>query len=45
MTSGAFMTGFLDKGRFADFLREIDVKICLNDRAALLGAANFALRL
>jgi glucokinase len=45
LQGGAFMQAFLDKGRFADYLRAIDVQVSLNDRAALLGASNFALRL
>jgi len=39
----AFMAAFLDKGRFRPFLERMPVKIILNDRAALLGAAHCAL--
>jgi glucokinase len=34
-----FMEAFADKGRFSDLVRRIPVKVILNDRAALLGAA------
>lgn len=42
---GRFMRSFTDKGRFAELLRGIPVKVALNPRTALLGAAHFALRL
>lgn len=42
---GAFMRGFLSKGRFADFMETLGVAISLNPKTALLGAANFALRI
>jgi glucokinase len=44
LQNGSFMRGFVDKGRFADLLRTISVKIATNPRAALLGAAHHALR-
>jgi glucokinase len=31
------------KGRFREFLSEVPVKVILDDRAALLGAAHYAL--
>jgi glucokinase len=34
-----FLESFADKGRFSDFVRRIPVRVILNDRAALLGAA------
>ena len=34
-----FMKAFTNKGRFKDFLEKIPVKIVLNDKAALIGAA------
>ncbi len=40
-----FMTAFTAKGRFEDFMKKIAVRVILNDRAALLGAAQFALDL
>jgi len=40
---GAFLDAFVHKGRFEDVLRRIPVKVVLNDRAALLGAALFAM--
>ena len=33
------MEGFVGKGRMADPLRAVPVKVILNDKAALLGAA------
>ncbi|HZR81858.1 MAG TPA: glucokinase [Candidatus Binatia bacterium] len=42
---GTFMRGFTDKGRFAGYVGGIDVRVCLNPRAALIGSANFARRL
>jgi glucokinase len=45
LRGGAFLHGFTDKGRFADFLDGIDVNVALNPRTPLLGAARFAMRL
>jgi glucokinase len=45
LRSAAFLDSFTDKGRFHDFLRGIEVSVSLNPRAALLGAAHYALRL
>jgi glucokinase len=42
---GSFMRGFTDKGRFAPLLQSIEVRVALNTRAPLLGAAHFALQL
>lgn len=39
-----FPRGYLDKGRFSPMVAEIPVHVALEPRAALLGAANFALR-
>lgn len=39
---GAFMKSFLDKGRFGDLLRNMPVVVALNDKAPLLGAAQYA---
>jgi glucokinase len=36
------MKAFVDKGRFSSLLKSIPVKIVLNDKAALLGAAQYA---
>ncbi len=36
---GAFVRAFTDKGRFAPMLERIPVRVVLNDKAALLGAA------
>lgn len=40
---GSFMTSFASKGRFSQFMKRIPVKVILNDRAALIGAALYAL--
>jgi glucokinase len=45
LRGGSFMRGFTAKGRFADYLSGVAVRVCLNDRAALIGSANFARRL
>jgi glucokinase len=37
-----FMASFTNKGRFKDFLKKIPVRVILNDKAALLGAAHCA---
>jgi glucokinase len=39
---GRFLEAFLDKGRFRDFLRAIPVKVILDERASMLGAAHIA---
>ena len=39
----ALLGAFFAKGRFADFMRRIPLRVILNDRAALLGAARHAL--
>lgn len=42
LQDGAFLRAFFDKGRFRDFLEAVPVRVILNDRAALLGAARHA---
>ncbi|MCW5802983.1 MAG: glucokinase [Deltaproteobacteria bacterium] len=42
LQSGALMARFHDKGRFAGFMRSIGVRVTLEPRAALLGAAHHA---
>ena len=39
LRQGLFMKAFVDKGRFEDYLKEIPVRVIMNDKAALLGAA------
>lgn len=39
----SFMQAFLNKGRFADLLRQVPVYVILNPKAALLGAACYGL--
>lgn len=45
LQEGLFMKGFLDKGRFTGLLHQIPVRVILNDRAALLGAAIYAIHI
>lgn len=40
-----FMNAFTDKGRFKDFMKRIPVRVILNDKAALMGAAHCALEM
>ena len=42
LKQGSFLKAFMAKGRFADFLARIPVRVILNDKAALLGAAHAA---
>ena len=37
-----FMNAFTDKGRMSDLLERIAVRVILNERTALIGAARFA---
>ncbi|MEX0961256.1 MAG: glucokinase [Simkaniaceae bacterium] len=39
MKEGGFLKSFLDKGRFSDLLKEVSIKVILNEETALLGAA------
>ncbi len=39
LKEGIFMEAFTNKGRFKGFLEKIPVKVILNDKAALIGAA------
>jgi glucokinase len=43
LLEGQFMAAFTAKGRFADLMENIAIRVILNDRAALLGAAYMAL--
>jgi glucokinase len=45
LQKGLFMKAFTNKGRFKDLLGTIPVRVILNDKTALLGAASFALEL
>ncbi len=40
-----FMDAFIAKGRFKEFMKKMAVRVILNDKAALLGAAHCALNL
>ncbi len=42
LKDGTFMRAFVDKGRFSEFLSAVPVRVILNDRAALRGAAYYA---
>ena len=41
---GAFINAFTDKGRFKELLEKIPVRVILNEKAALLGAAYCAIK-
>jgi glucokinase len=43
-TNGEFMRTFSDKGRFSNLLKNIPVKLILESKTALLGAAAFAIK-
>ncbi len=42
LEEGTFMKAFKDKGRYSDFVARIPVKVIMNERTALLGAAWWA---
>jgi glucokinase len=42
LRNGEFMKGFIDKGRFRTLMKGVPVKVILNDRTAILGAAYYA---
>ena len=43
LKQGKFMESFRDKGRFSGFMNEIPVRVILNEKASLIGAAQYAL--
>lgn len=43
LKDGTFLTAFLDKGRLSSVVGRMPVRVILNDKAALYGAARFAL--
>jgi glucokinase len=43
LEAGAFMQAFLAKGRMRDLLEKIPVKVILNPKAALIGAAHYGM--
>ena len=45
LKEGGFMNAFTDKGRFEEFISGVPVRVILNEKAALLGAACCALDL
>jgi glucokinase len=42
LEQGTFMDAFTSKGRFSDYMEEIPVRVILNERSALMGAARAA---
>jgi glucokinase len=42
LKSGRFLEAFLNKGRFRELLERMPIRVILNERAALLGAAEWA---
>ena len=45
LQDGTFVHAFTNKGRFAELMETIEVKVALNPRAPLIGAAHYALML
>lgn len=45
LQTGAFMQAFRRKGRFADLLERVPVRVILNPKAALMGAAAYGLEM
>ncbi len=43
LKKNSFMKAFIDKGRFSSLMKSIPVKVILNKKTALLGAARYAL--
>lgn len=43
LSAGEFVEAFVAKGRFREFLSRLPVRVILDDKAALLGAAQYAL--
>lgn len=42
LQNGIFIEAFIEKGRFKDLLKKMEVKISLNQETAIIGAMNFA---
>jgi glucokinase len=45
LQDGSFMRGFVNKGRYKKLMSSIPVRVIMNDRAALIGAAAVAAKL
>lgn len=45
LQDGSFMRGFTNKGRYKRIMSQIPVKVVMNDKTALLGAASMAAQL
>lgn len=45
LQDGSFMRGFTNKGRYKRLMSQIPVRIVMNDKAGLLGAASVAAQL
>jgi glucokinase len=45
LQKGTFMQGFTDKGRYREMMQGMPVKVALNPRAPLIGAAHYASQL
>ena len=45
LQDGTFMRGFTNKGRYKRLMATIPVKVVMNPKAALLGAASVAARM
>ncbi|HET9962743.1 MAG TPA: glucokinase, partial [Nitrospiraceae bacterium] len=42
LQDGSFMRGFTNKGRYKRMMSQIPVKVVVNDKAGLIGAASVA---
>jgi glucokinase len=45
LARGPFLEAYTRKGRFTPLMQSIPVRVCLNPKAALHGAAHFAARI
>jgi glucokinase len=45
LKDGTFMQAFTNKGRYSDLLKKIPVKVALDHRVGLIGAARYALQI
>ena len=45
LARGGFLDAFMQKGRFTPLMQSIPVRVCLNPKTALLGAAHYTARL
>jgi glucokinase len=44
LKDGTFLKAFLNKGRYSSLMKKIPLKVALDSRVGLIGAAHYALR-